>query len=304
MATTKKARIKAGRRTIDLSNPDKILWPDEGYTKTDLVDYYRTIAPTMEAYVAGRLLTLERFPDGIDGKRFFQKDAPAYFPDWIERKTVGKRGGRTVDHVVGDGPTLVYLATQAVITVHMSLNTAGDLERPDQIVFDLDPSTDDFSVVKRAAHLTRELLEDLGLVPFVKTSGSRGLHLTVPVKGATYAETRPFARDVMSLLARDYPDELTVEGRKEKRKGRLFLDWMRNSAGATVVAPYSVRPLPGAPVAVTLDWDEVDAKRFGPRDCSMKDVIERTKSDPWKGWRRRARSLSTARSRLTKLLAD
>lgn len=301
---SKKVMMKVGRRSISLSNPDKVLWPDEGYTKTDLFAYYRDIAPAMGPYVADRLLTMERFPDGITGKMFFQKDASKYFPDWIERQRVGKRGGGTVDHVVGAGAVLPYLATQGTVTVHMSLNTIEDLNAPDQIVFDLDPSTDDFSEVKRAAKLTRELLEDLGLVPFVKTSGSRGLHLTVPVKGTTYDETRPFARDVMELLARRHPKELTIEGRKDKRNGRLFLDWMRNAPAATVVAPYSVRPLPGAPVAVTLDWKEVAAKRFGPRNYSFDDALARAENDPWKGWRRRAKSLTTARARLDRLLED
>ncbi len=300
------AEVRLGRRSIAVSNPDKPLWRDPAIPKLSLVEYYAAVASTMSGYIDGHMLTMERFPDGIDGKRFYQKDAPAYFPKWIPRKSVSKEGGGKVAHVVGGDPAVVvYLATQATISVHMSLDTATTLGKPDQIVFDLDPSDDDFSLVQRSALLAKELLEDIGLVPFVKTSGSRGLHLVVPIKGgATFKVAKPLALDVMTVLARRHPKDLTIEQRKDKREGRLFLDWLRNARSQTAVAPFSVRPLPGAPVAVTLDWDEALDKSFRPGSFSFEDAVERAENDPWKGWRRRARSLDRPREKLARILAE
>lgn len=296
-------RVRAGRRTVDVSRPSKQLFPGDG-TKLDLVDYYIGVSDTMLPHIRNRLMTLERFPDGIAGQQVFTKSIPGYFPKWIARATARKSGG-TVTHVVcNDKAMLAYLAAQACITMHVGLSRTADLDHPDQMVFDLDPATKDVGVLRSVAHEVRGLLDEVRLTPVLKTSGSKGLHISVPLDGRSgFDEVRAFARDVARLVAGRRPDDVTVEQRKEKRKDRLFLDWLRNSFGATVVAPWTVRARPGGPVAVPIAWDELDARGFHPQLFSMKDALERAgDADPWTGWRRRARSLAGARKRLDALI--
>jgi len=300
-------RVKAGGRTIDISNPDKVLFPDDGYTKRDLVEYYEAVAATMLPHTRDRLATLERYPDGIGAHRFFNKDAPKHFPGWIERATVPKKGG-TVSHVViTDRATLVYLAQQACVTPHVTLHRTDDLEHPDQFMLDLDPSTDDFSIVRRTALTLREILEEIGLFSVVKTSGSRGLHIVVPLdRSSDFPTVRSFSFDLAHLLAMRDPDNVTVETSKAERGERLFVDWLRNSFGQHAVAPYGVRARPGAPVAMPLDWSEVEDPKLDPRAWSIKSAIPRISDtpDPWKGWRRRARGLGGPRRRLDRLRSE
>ena len=299
--------MKVGRRTIEITNPDKVLWPDDGFTKLDLVEYYEAVAPVMVPHTKSRLATMERYPDGIDAHRFFNKDAPKYFPEWIERKTVPKKGG-TVNHVViNDAATLVYLAQQACITPHVTVHRTDDLEHPDQVMLDLDPSTNDFEIVRTTALSVREVLDELELFSVVKTSGSRGLHVVVPLdRSAAFSEVRTFVVELAELLVARDPDRLTIEFGKAERGDRLFVDWMRNNFGQTAVAPYAVRPRSGAPVAMPLAWAEVEDPKLHPRAWSMKSAIPRVQSepDPWKGWRRRARGLDKARASLSELRAE
>jgi bifunctional non-homologous end joining protein LigD len=279
------------------------MFPDDGITKGDLIDYYAGVAPRMVPLVFKRLMTLQRYPDGINGETFFSKTIPKYFPSWIDRATVGKKGGQVTHVVCNDKPTLVYLANQACITMHVGLHRVDALDRPDQMIFDLDPATEAFGAVRSTAKTLRSLLDELGLAAVLKTSGSKGLHIVVPVRGVSFSDTRTFARDVAVLLATREPKTLTIEGLKAKRKGRLFLDWMRNGYGAHAVAPYSVRARPGAPVAMPLEWDEIDGRGFSPREYSMGLALKRVEEpDPWAGWRRRARSLGEPRRRLDELL--
>jgi bifunctional non-homologous end joining protein LigD len=298
---------RVGRRTISLSNPDKVLWPEDGVTKSDLVDYYEGIADVMLPFTRDRLMTLERFPDGISAGRFYSKDAPRYFPNWIDRETVPKKGG-SVSHVVcNDRATLVYLANQACITLHVGLSRIDRINNPDQMIFDLDPSTEDFSVVRRTAVSVRDLLDDLGLTSFVRVSGSRGLHVVTPLdRSAPFEVVREFARDFATLIAQLDPDQLTIEHRKTKRGDRLFVDWMRNAYGQTAVASYSVRARPGAPVAVPLAWEEVEDARLRPDGFTLADARARLEGgvEPWRGWRRRARSVERPRARLERLLRE
>jgi bifunctional non-homologous end joining protein LigD len=297
-------QIKIGRRTVKISNPDKRMFPGGGITKKLLIDYYSAVADVMLPEIKGHLLTMERFPNGIDGKRFYQKDISDYFPDWMDRMTVPKQGG-TVTHVVASEPAaLVYLANQACITLHMSLSRKDAVNYPNQMIFDLDPSTDDFGAIRRTALDLKDMLEDLGLYSVVKTTGSRGLHVTIPLSRKDDFETvRAFARDLATHFAEQSPDRLTVEGRKEKRHGRIFVDWLRNSFGATAVAPFSVRARPGAPVAMPISWDEVRSARLTPGRYKMSNVVKviSTREDPWKGWRRKARSLKEPARRLHRL---
>ena len=297
-------KVKAGRRTIEISNPDKVLFPDDGYTKRDLVGYYEAVAKVMLPHTKERLATMERYPDGIAAHRFFNKDAPKHFPDWIDRATVPKKGG-TVNHVViNDAATLVYLAQQACVTPHVTLHRADDIEHPDQFMVDLDPSTDDFSVVRETALALKDVLDELGLFSVVKTSGSRGLHIVVPLdRSADFPTVRSFAHDLAGYLAASDPDRVTIETSKTARGDRLFVDWLRNSFGQHAVAPYGVRARAGAPVAMPLDWSEVEDKKLDPRAWSIKSAIPRVNEDPdpWSGWRRRARGLDNARKKLDRL---
>jgi len=298
--------IRVGRRIVIVSKLDKPLFPD-GITKKDLIDYYLGIGDVMVRHIKGHLLTLERYPDGIDGKQWFQKGAPDYFPDWIERAEVPKKGG-TVAHVVcNERATLVYLANQAAITLHMSLSRKDAITKPDQLVFDLDPASDDFKVVRKVAGMVRDLLDELGLTSFVKTSGSRGLHIVVPLdRSSDFEEVRAFAVDAANVVAGRAPKVVTTEVRKVERKGRLFLDYMRNNYAQTVVAPYSVRARPGAPVSMPITWDEVDDRKLTAQRYKIDNAItelERS-GDPWTGWRRRAKSLKAARKKLDRLMAS
>jgi bifunctional non-homologous end joining protein LigD len=297
------ASRRVGGRTIRFSNLDKVLFPAEDLTKSDLIDYYDGVAAAMLPHLRGRPMTLERFPDGVDRHRVYSKDAPGYFPAWIARATVAKKGG-TVTHVVcNDRPTLLYLANQATVTPHVALSRVDSLHHPDQVVWDLDPADDDIGTVPWAAQVVRQLLESIGLASFPKSSGSRGIHVVTPLdRSATFEEVRSLARDVAALLAARHPARVTIEHRLGKRGGRLYLDWTRNNYAQTVVAPYAVRARPGAPVALPLAWGEVD-EGFRPREFAMAEALRRVEGrvDPWRGWRRRTRSLVRARRRLDAL---
>ena len=300
-------KLKASRHTIEISSPDKVMFPDDGFTKADLAEYYLAVAPVMTPHTKGRLATMERFPGGIGKQRFYNKDAPKHFPDWIERVNVPKKGGSVNHVVINDAATLVYLAQQNCVTPHVTMHRADDLEHPDQLMLDLDPSTDDFSVVRETALSLREVLDEIGLYSVVKTSGSRGLHIVVPLdRSASFPEVRAFAFDLAELMAVRDPDRVTVEFHKEERGDRLFMDYMRNNFGQHAVAPFGVRARKGAPVAMPLDWSEVGDKKLDPRAWSIVTAVERVKggADPWKGWRRRARGPAAARRELDGLRAE
>ena len=281
---------------LELSHTDKVLFPDDGITKGDLIDYYKEMAPHMLPHLAGRPVSMQRFPDGIGKQGFYQKKLGGHFPDWISRATVEvKEQDRKQEQVVADSAAdLVYLANQACITIHPWLSREKHIEKPDRIIFDLDPPGKDFGPVKRAARKIEEALREAGLVPFVMTTGSKGLHVTAPIKPEKdFDEVREFASSLAERLAKDNSDEFTVETLKKERKGRVFLDYLRNAYGQTGVAPYSVRPLPGAPVAAPLDWDELSSSGLHPRKYHIGNIKRRLsqKEDPWKDMERHKRSI-------------
>jgi bifunctional non-homologous end joining protein LigD len=300
-------KLRFGRHTVETSNEDKVFFPDEKITKGDLIEYYQRIAETMLPYVKQRPLTMKRFPDGIEGESFFQKEIGDYFPDWIERATVKKEGGKVTHVICNNAATLVYLANQACIEPHLWLSTKDRPNNPDQLIIDLDPSGDDFDAVRFGARAVKVLFEELGLRPLLKTTGSRGAHVLVPLdRSADFDTVRRFAQDVARLLAERHPDKLTIETRKAKRRGRLLLDTARNAYAQTAVAPYSVRAKPGAPVAAPLDWDELGDGNLDAQRYNIKNIFQRLgkKSDPWKGLSRLGRSLNAARSRLDEMLKE
>lgn len=298
-------KVRAGRRSIEVGKPDKIFFPDNGITKAEVVEYYAEIAALMLPHVRDRPVTMHRFPDGIEGGGFYHKDAPDHFPDWITRVEVKKAGGALHHVVVDDAATLAYLAEQGCITPHIWLSRIDDLHRPDRMVFDLDPSDEDFDNVRAAARSVKEVLDALDLFSLPMTSGSRGIHVVVPLRrDQKFEEIRPLARDISRLVARRHPDRFTIEVRKEKRKGRLLIDYFRNAYAQTTVAPYALRALPAAPVAAPIGWDELGNKRLGPRTYHLGNIRRRLESraDPWEGITRRARSVGNRRKELDEML--
>ncbi len=297
------SRRRYGPWVVETSNEDKVLFPDNGITKGELIDYYARIADHMLPWVRDRPSMLQRFPDGIEASGFYQKQASAHLPGWVTTTTVVKADGGHQDLVVCDKrATLAQLANLGCVTFHPWLSRSDRLDHPDQLVIDLDPSGDDFAPVRAAARACRELLDELDLPAWLKTTGSRGLHVVVPLdRSADFDETRSFARDAMDLLASRLPGELTTEIRKSKRRGRLFLDVARNAYAQTVVAPFSVRALPGAPVATPIDWDELG--HVTPRRFHVRNLFRRLgqREDPWQGMTRHAHAIAPARRRLDRL---
>jgi bifunctional non-homologous end joining protein LigD len=289
---------------LQISNPDKVLFPDDGVTKADLADYYQRIADAMLPWLRDRPVAMVRYPDGLRGAGIMQKNVPRYFPDWIRTAEVRKQGG-TVRQVLCERPgTLVYLAGQACIEVHAFLSRLGRLTQPDQLIFDIDPPDDvPFADVVVVAKELRSLLEgDLGLAPFVKTTGGRGLHVHVPLSAADdFDVAREFALQVARTLAGRCPDLATTEQRRANRGGRIYLDIMRNAYAQLAVAPYSVRARPGAPVATPLSWTELDDSALQPGRFTIATVGAR--SDPWAPMRRRRFGLDRARRAVARIAA-
>lgn len=295
--------IQVDRRRLTISNPDKVLFDDPRLTKQELVEHYRRVAPVLVPHIRRRPLSVQRFPDGIGAGGFMQKQRPDHAPDWIAGVEVPRvRGGSITMVTCDDAVTLAWLADQATITVHPWLSRADALDRPDRIIFDLDPPGDDFDQVREAAVALHELLDELRLPGYLMTTGSRGLHVVVPIRPEqSFDDTRDFARDVADTLAARHPDRLTTQVRKDRRGERLFLDILRNAYAQHAVAPYAVRPLPGAPVATPLRWSELDATRSARR-WTVRDLPARlTAGDPWADLQRHAHAVRTARTRLARL---
>lgn len=301
-------QVEIAGKTMEISNADKIFYPDADITKGETAEYYAGIAKTMLPHIQGRPANLQRFPDGIEDSGFFQQSVPDYFPDSIRRVEVEKREGGTVEHVVPENPEdLVYLADQGTITLHIWQSRADAPEMPDRVTFDLDPVKGDFSTAKFAAEVLGDMLKQTGLTPYVMTTGSKGLHVVAPLEPEQdFDAVREFARRAAELAAAREPDRLTVEQRKEKRKGRVFLDYLRNSYGQTVVAPYSLRPLPGAPLAAPLDWDELRRSDLRADAYTLKNIFRRLgkKQDPMAGFGKNAGSLASAREALQEMESD
>lgn len=294
-------------RTITFSNLDKVFYPDAGITKGGVIDYYERVAETMLPWVRDRFLSMHRWPDGIDGKDFYQKETPDWFPDWIHTEEVEKKDGTNCQVAVEEPATLVYLAQQACLTPHVWLSRTGRPRHPDRMVFDFDPSKPwdrAFADVRRAARRLRDVLEEVGFIPFVMTSGSKGLHVHVPLDAsADFDEVKAFSRDVANLLADRYPDDLTTQVRKDKRGDRIFVDYLRNEYAQTAVAPYALRARPGAPVATPLGWDELGRSGMSPRKYTLRNLFQRLarKDDPWKDMEGRAGRIGDARKELDRM---
>lgn len=299
--------MKINGHEINISSREKVFFRKVGLTKGDLVDYYADIAEVMVPHLKRYPVSLQRFPDGVDGEGWYAKDAQDYFPDWIKRVDFPKKEGGSFDAPVVDSKAaLVYLADQAVITFHAYLSRKDDLKRPDKMVYDLDPpeGTEDFAAVRFAALKLHEALTELELKAWVQTTGSKGFHVVIPLdRDWGFDKVRDFADDLSLLLVRRYPEKMTLEQRKKNRGKRIYMDTYRNSYGATAVAPYSVRALPEASIATPVTWNEVQSGA-NPRDWTIKNILNRLgqKEDPWKGMMRHAQSLESHQEKLRELL--
>ncbi len=269
---------------VAISNPTKLLFADIGVTKRELCEYYEAVAPLMLPHVNGRPLTLVRCPDGAEGKCFYQKHAKDTVPAWVDRIEVQDSAGPADYMMANNVKSLVTLAQLGVIELHPWGSRKPKVEKPDRLIFDLDP--DDalpWDVVKAAALLTRSLLDDLGLKSFLKTTGGKGLHVVVPVAATMDWDTaKSFVRDTANVLARTFPDRFTTTLSKSARPGKIFIDYLRNAHGATAIAPYSVRARKRAPIAAPVDWSALDEDiRFDFFNLrSLPDLLDR--DDPWK----------------------
>jgi bifunctional non-homologous end joining protein LigD len=301
----KESQLKIGKRTIELSNEDKILFPD-GFTKGDVITYYQTVAPYMLPLIKNRPLMMQRFPSGIEHEGFYQKNVGDYFPSWIKTERIAKEGGSVDQVICNDAATLVYLANQACITLHAWLSRADKINYPDRMIFDLDPSTHDFKIIRSTALEFKKLLEELGCTPFAMTTGSRGMHVVVPLnRTATFEESRACAKDIARLMVQRDPKKLTIEIRKSARDGRLLIDYFRNAYAQTGVAPYSIRSKPGAPIATPLWWDEVK-KLTSSQKYTLKNIYARLKKydDPWKDIDEHAVSVKKIHKAVSGLLSE
>ena len=295
--------IRRGRKELRLSNLDKLFWPDEGITKGDLLDYYERIAPVLLPHIAHRPFTMRRYPDGAYGKAFFQKDAPSHMPDWIPRhralvSTRDKaRTKKWVEFPVADDDlALLWMVNMGCIDMNTWYSRVDRPDRPDWVLFDLDPTPEvPWSQTIQVALIVKELLDSLGLESFPKTSGGKGFHILVPIeRRSTYEDTRSFAEIVAGAVARAHPKLATTEWSKARRRG-VLIDANQNGEGKTIASAYSVRPRPGAPVSTPLRWDEVD-EHVEPGRFTMDVVLERVREhgDLYAGMRTTKQSLSKA----------
>jgi bifunctional non-homologous end joining protein LigD len=291
---------------VDLTNTDKMLFPKAEINKGAFIDYYARISDIMLRYVKNRCISMNRFPDGVSAKSFYHKDAPDYFPDWIKLFPVKRSDGTTINYVVPENAaTLVYLANLAAVP-HIWLSKIDHLDKPDRIVFDIDPPEGKtFGTIKKTALHLKEVLEDeLGLTTFLMTTGSRGLHVTVPIKPEhDFKVVKEFSKQVARLLVDRHPDKYTLEIRKNKRGKKIFLDILRNEFGQTAVAPYAVRFITGAPIATPLHWDEIK-KIKNSQHYNIKNIFRRLAryEDPWKDMDEHKKSIKNAMKKIELLL--
>jgi bifunctional non-homologous end joining protein LigD len=252
-----------GPREVTFSNLDKVFWPDEKYTKGDLIEYYRAVSPWLLPYLKDRPVVLTRYPDGITGKSFFQKDAPGFIPEWLRTERMWSEDTqRDIDYFVCDNlESLLYLANMGTIPLHVWGSRVASLEHPDWCILDLDPKDAPFEHVVKVARAVKALSDEIELPAFIKTSGSTGLHVLVPLaRLVTYEQARQLGGLLARVIANELPDIATVTRQVGKRGGRVYLDYVQNGHGRLLVAPFSVRPLPGAPVSMPLEWREVTPK--------------------------------------------
>jgi bifunctional non-homologous end joining protein LigD len=287
-----------------ITHPEKVLFPADGITKGELASYYQSAAAVLLPHLRGRPLTMERYPAGIGEPGFWQKNVSRGFPDWLERVDVPKKDGTVSYPVIHDTRGLLWLANQNCITPHVWSSRVPDLDRPDLCLFDLDPARDEPEVLRRVVLALRVFLEELGLPSWVKTSGSKGFHVVVPLdRSCGFGEVESFARRVAAVLVQRDPEHLTQEFAKADRGGRILVDTGRSGPGATFAAAYAVRARPGAPVSAPCTWDEVERGDALPTTFTMRTMAARVArvGDPWADLARHTYSLQPGMDRLKAL---
>jgi bifunctional non-homologous end joining protein LigD len=280
-----------------ITHPEKVLFPEDGITKGELAAYYEMIAPFMIPHIRMRPITMVRYPQGIENPSFWQKDVSKGFPEWLQRVEVPKKDGTVHHPVVTDTRSLLWLANQNSITLHVWTSRAPTLYHPDICVFDLDPSKDDPEAVRAAALALRDLLDELGLPCWIKTSGSKGFHIVIPLDGkAGFGDVARFSNAVARILIERDPKNLTQEFSKADRRGRIYVDAGRNAYSATFAAVYAVRAKTGAPVSAPCTWEEIESRNVSPRSFTLRTMAGRVAevADLWADMRRRGRSLRRA----------
>ena len=285
-----------------ITHPEKVLFPDDGITKGALAAYYEAIAGIMLPHIRGRPITMERYPSGIGRKGFIQKDVSKGFPAWLERVEVPKKDGTVHHPLARDARSLLWLANQNCITPHVWTSRAPDLFHPDICVFDLDPSRDDPDALRGAALALRDLLDELGLQSWVKTSGSKGFHIVVPLDGkADFGAVHQFANTVGTVLVSRHPTRLTQEFSKSDRGGRILVDTGRNGYSATFAAAYAVRAKAGAPISAPCTWEEVQDGKVQPQTFTIRTIADRIAAvgDLWADMRKRRYSIVRKTTKLT-----
>jgi bifunctional non-homologous end joining protein LigD len=297
-----------------VTHPEKVLFPDCGVSKGELCAYYEAVAPVMLPHVRGRPVTLERFPNGIGAKGFIQKDVAKGFPEWLQRVEVQRREARAgreeapVHYALAfEARDLVWMANQNSITPHVWASRVPQLDAPDCCLFDLDPARDEPEMLRRATLAARDLLAELGLESYVKTSGSKGFHILVALDGKTPFEgTWRFGLGVGAVLVRRFPELFTQEFIKADRHDRIFIDTGRNSRGATFAAAYAVRARPGAPVSAPCTWPEIETGAIGPQTVTLKTMPKRLEEqgDLWRAMEERGQALDQAEARLGAMLGE
>jgi bifunctional non-homologous end joining protein LigD len=290
-----------------ITHPEKLLFPRDGITKAELARYYEAMAPVMLPHVRGRPVTMERYPRGIDEKGFIQKDVSKGFPEWLERVEVPKKAGSSHYPLANDTRSLLWMANQNSITPHVWPSRVPELLHPDLCVFDLDPSHEDPKALRDAALRVRALLDALGLRSWLKTSGSKGFHIVVPLDGeAAFDAVYEFTGAVGAVLVKNDPEHLTQEFIKADRAGRILVDTGRNGFGATFAAPYAVRPKPGAPVSAPCAWSELESGSVGPRTFGLRTMGDRIAKagDLWEDLLGSGQSLRIPLRKVRALLTD
>lgn len=267
-----------------ITHPEKVLFPDDGITKGELAAYYEMIAPVMLPHIRARPITMERYHRGIQEKGFFQKSVTKGFPEWLQRVEVPKKGGTVQHPLVCDERSLLWLANQNCITPHVWTSRAPDLSHPDICMFDLDPADDEPARLRDAVIQVRDFLKELGLTSWVKTSGSKGFHIAVPLDAKTdVGEVAHFSHIVGVILVQRDPQNLTLEFSKVDRGGRIYMDTGRNHPPATFAATYAVRAKPTAPISAPCTWEEIESEAVGPRTFTLRSMAQRIASvgDLW-----------------------
>jgi bifunctional non-homologous end joining protein LigD len=287
-----------------ITHPEKVMFPDDGITKGDLAAYYETVAAVMLPHITGRPITMERYPAGIGKKGFWQKDVSKGFPEWLERVKVPKKDGVVHHPVITDERSLLWVANQNTITQHVWISRVPELYHPDICVFDLDPSTDDPAAVRQAALGLRDLLLELGMTSWIKTTGGKGFHIVVPLDGkAKMDEVERFANQVGRVFVSLAPDHLTQAFNKVDRKGRIYVDTGRNGYSATFAAAYTVRAKKGAPVSAPCTWAEIEKGKVDPDTFNLRNMPARIKKtgDIWADMLRKRPSLKRPAEKLKRM---